>query len=89
MKPARPWLKAYGPGVPADIVPEFPNALAMFKSSVAANPQRPLVYYFDRTLTMPPDAGIVLTDNFNPVDYFDAANREAIRRRLAEEARDL
>jgi predicted membrane-bound spermidine synthase len=30
-----------------------------------------------------PDAGIVLTDDFNPVDARDAANREEHRRRLA------
>ena len=30
-----------------------------------------------------PGAGIVLTDDFNPVDYHDAANRERFRRRLA------
>ena len=33
-----------------------------------------------------PDAkhGIVLTDDFNPVDFYDAANRESIRRNLAQ-----
>jgi predicted membrane-bound spermidine synthase len=30
-----------------------------------------------------PDKGIVLTDDFNPVDFHDAANREKFRRRLA------
>ncbi len=30
-----------------------------------------------------PQHGIVLTDDFNPVDFYDAANREAIRRNLA------
>jgi spermidine synthase len=30
-----------------------------------------------------PDHGIVLTDDFNPVEFYDAANREAIRRDLA------
>ncbi|MGE4182924.1 MAG: fused MFS/spermidine synthase [Limisphaerales bacterium] len=28
-------------------------------------------------------AGLILTDDFNPVDYFDASNREATRRSLA------
>lgn len=48
----RPWLAQYQPGVPSDIIPEFPNALAMFKRSVAANPERPLIHYFDRALSM-------------------------------------
>jgi spermidine synthase len=30
-----------------------------------------------------PDKGIVLTDDFNPADFHDAANREDLRRRLA------
>ncbi len=30
-----------------------------------------------------PKHGIVLTDDFNPVDFYDAGNREAIRRNLA------
>jgi spermidine synthase len=38
---------------------------------------------FARVLMMPPDSGIVLTDDFNPVDYFDALNREELRRSLA------
>ena len=48
----RPWLAQYQAGVPADITPEFPNALAMFKASVAANAQRPLIHYFDTTQTV-------------------------------------
>ena len=31
-----------------------------------------------------PMKGIVLTDDFNPVEYFDAPNREETRRRLVE-----
>jgi len=30
-----------------------------------------------------PGSGIVLTDNYNPVEYFDASNREETRRHLA------
>ncbi len=33
--------------------------------------------------------GIVLTDDFNPVDYHDAGNREAVRRMLAQSFREL
>jgi predicted membrane-bound spermidine synthase len=36
-----------------------------------------------------PDHGRVLTDNFNPVEYFDAANRERLRRDLAQNMREL
>jgi spermidine synthase len=43
------------------------------------------------TLAPPPDpnAGIVLTDDFNPVEFYDAANREQHRRALALSIRDL
>ncbi len=34
-----------------------------------------------------PDAGIVLTDDFNPADFHDAANREEHRRGLAQSMR--
>ncbi len=34
-------------------------------------------------LELHPENGRVLTDDFNPVDFFDAANRERIRRSLA------
>jgi spermidine synthase len=39
---------------------------------------------FAGRLTANPDHGLVLTDDFNPVEFHDAANREAIRRDLAE-----
>jgi spermidine synthase len=54
-------------------------AFAAIHPSVRANVERA----FDRTLDSRPDEGIVLTDNFNPVDYYDAANREELRRELA------
>jgi predicted membrane-bound spermidine synthase len=38
---------------------------------------------FDRTLTPTPGRGMVLTDDFNPVEYYDAANREELRKNLA------
>jgi SAM-dependent methyltransferase len=34
-------------------------------------------------VSTPPSHGQVLTDNYNPVEFFDAHNRETIRRRLA------
>ena len=36
-----------------------------------------------------PSSGRVLTDDFNPVEFYDAANRERFRRDLAEMARSL
>jgi spermidine synthase len=33
--------------------------------------------------------GLVLTDNYNPVEFYDARNREQIRRRLALAAKDM
>lgn len=44
-------------------------------------------------LTLNPNNGQVLTDNFNPVEFYDAGNREKVRRSLAlsmrpREARD-
>ena len=38
---------------------------------------------FANLMTANPDHGRVLTDDFNPVEFYDAANREAIRRDLA------
>jgi len=46
----RPWLKQYGPGVPSDITPEFPNALAMFRHAADRDPNRTLIHYFDAAL---------------------------------------
>jgi spermidine synthase len=40
-------------------------------------------------LSIDPTAGRVLTDDFNPVEFYDAENREAHRRRLAFSVRKL
>jgi spermidine synthase len=42
---------------------------------------------FARTLEPDLGTGIVLTDDFNPVEYYDAANREKLRRMLAASMR--
>jgi len=42
---------------------------------------------FLRTVETNPDHGMILTDNYNPVEFYDAANREEIRRFLAQSAR--
>ena len=42
---------------------------------------------FGNVVELPVDRGRVLTDNYNPAEFYDAANREVIRRRLALGAR--
>jgi spermidine synthase len=44
---------------------------------------------FSTTLDTDPRNGIVLTDNYNPAEFFDARNREQLRRRLALDAREM
>src|SRR5664279_1088264 len=43
----RPWLASYAQGLPADITPEFNDAVSMFAAAVAAVPDRPAITYFD------------------------------------------
>lgn len=47
----KPWLARYSPGVPAEITPEFPHALAMFQAAVARAPEQNLIHYFDQSLS--------------------------------------
>ena len=57
---ARPWLGRYTAGMPSDIPVAgiraggagFANALEMFSDAVRDHPDRPLVHYFDRTMTL-------------------------------------
>lgn len=44
---------------------------------------------FANVVSTSPDHGRVLTDDFNPVEFHDARNREAIRRNQAERARRM
>jgi len=44
---------------------------------------------YAQTVQPIPGHGRVLTDNFNPAEYYDARNREELRRRLAKSAREL
>lgn len=44
---------------------------------------------FDTVLTAEPAHGLVLTDDYNPVDFRDAANREEFRRNLARAIQSL
>jgi hypothetical protein len=44
---------------------------------------------FTRIRDVDTDKGLVLTDDFNPVEFYDAANREALRRNLARRMKTL
>jgi spermidine synthase len=44
---------------------------------------------FARIVETIPEHGIVLTDDYNPVEYYDAVNREQIRKNLAFSMRDF
>ena len=44
---------------------------------------------FGTLVATDPDHGRVLTDNYNPVEFFDAHNREQVRRQLALSAKRL
>jgi long-chain acyl-CoA synthetase len=48
----RPWLAQYPDGMPADASPEFTDALAMFRASVARAPDAPALSYFDGRLSL-------------------------------------
>ena len=48
----RPWLSLYGQGSPAEIEPEFPGPLAMWRVSVERARERPFVHYFEQSLTL-------------------------------------
>lgn len=44
---------------------------------------------FANVVSSPPDHGRVLTDDFNPVEFYDARNRETIRRNQVDRARRM
>ncbi len=48
----RPWLAEYPEGVPAELFPEFTDALRMFLSAVEREPERVAVSYFGGELTL-------------------------------------
>ena len=62
---------------PPDFAGVHPNALTDMEA------------VFENEVDTPPDHGRVLTDDFNPVEFFDARNREEIRRRLAMTAKSM
>jgi long-chain acyl-CoA synthetase len=48
---SKPWLRLYPEGVPAELRPDHPDALAMFRAAVARAPDGPAAHYFDTTLS--------------------------------------
>ena len=48
---SRPWLPLYRAGTSTDLLVEVPDALSMWRASVAQACQWPLIHYFDRTRT--------------------------------------
>ncbi len=48
---ARPWLALYPEGVPADLVPEYTDALRMFRAGVERDPDGVAVSYFGGEIT--------------------------------------
>ena len=47
----KPWLNLYDDGQPAEISPEFNDALSMFRASVSRNPDGDIVRYFGGRIT--------------------------------------
>ena len=62
---------------PPDLAGVHPDALATTEAAMI------------RRVEVPPGHGRVLTDDHNPVDFYDARNREELRKRLARMARDM
>ncbi|NMI01137.1 class I adenylate-forming enzyme family protein [Pseudonocardia acidicola] len=48
----KPWLAIYDEGQPAEITPEFGDALEMFRASVARDPDGDIIRYFDGRITL-------------------------------------
>lgn len=47
----KPWLSLYAPGQPAEIVPQYSDALAMFRAAATRAPNMPAILYFDGRIT--------------------------------------
>ena len=43
----RPWTKLYSEGYPAEITPDYPTMLHMFRASLARAPDTIAIKYFD------------------------------------------
>jgi spermidine synthase len=60
-----------------DLAGVHPDALAGTKTAMI------------RRVEVPPEHGRVLTDDYNPVEFYDARNREEFRKALAKMAKDM
>jgi spermidine synthase len=67
--------------------PEFKSRLNL--NEVHPGARQEVATAFAGAIADLPDTGRVLTDNYNPADFFDAHNRELLRRRLALTARNM
>ena len=47
----KPWLARYDQGQPAEITPEYPNMLELFRATVARNGSGDAIRYFDRKIS--------------------------------------
>jgi long-chain acyl-CoA synthetase len=47
----KPWLKAYAPGIPAEIEAEHSSGLAMFRTTAERRPDGVAIHYFDNAIT--------------------------------------
>lgn len=61
--------------------PNLSKVPGFMRDSVAAT--------YQNRITLAADRGLVLTDDYNPVEYYDARNREETRRQLAQWARSM
>ena len=67
--------------------PEFVRAPELERIYPALRSQARLV--FARIIRTVPESGLVLTDDFNPAEFYDAQNREATRRNQMERVRRM
>jgi hypothetical protein len=58
-------------------------------SKVHSSSARQVAAAFATLRDVTPTSGRVLTDNYNPVEFYDALNREELRRNLALGVRNL
>ena len=74
------------------VAADRPDLSAIHQPDTAAVPpiiRKKVAEAFATTLAPDPSAGIVLTDDYNPSEYYDAVNRESLRRKIAEFVRHI
>lgn len=69
--------------VASDRTPLDPVRTPRFQETHEARYSQVRATYANR-ITVAPELGLVLTDDFNPADFRDATNREELRKRLAQ-----